>query len=191
MSGSAYPATTGAKPAVSAVWRGVTDQQPMMRGERIVDTNSYVAFLLIGTLLVVVDGQVIYRNGRRYLQQATRSHGTDSLTRLVTVLFHLGVLGVLALISTIDIPADTELEGVVLRLGIVLLVIAIAHWIAIAALSQVREREEYEELTAERSARRQAHEAAMAAGSHVTDPTVTPAYTGESATETLNRPQRY
>lgn len=156
------------------------------------DTNSYVAFLLIGTLLVLVDGQFIYRNGRRYLEQSTgnRNHGSDSLTRLVTVLFHLSVLGVLALISTIDIPADTETEGVVLRLGVVLLVIAVAHWIAIAALGRARDRDEFEEVTAERSARRQAHDAAMAAGTSVPDPTVTPAYNGESATEALNRQQR-
>lgn len=65
------------------------------------DTNSYMAFLLIGTLLVLIDGQIIYRNGRRFLKQATPHAPAESLVRLVTVLFHLGTLGVLALLSTI------------------------------------------------------------------------------------------
>lgn len=43
------------------------------------DTNSYVTFLLIGTLLVVVDGQVIYRNGRRLLRQSAPSASAESL----------------------------------------------------------------------------------------------------------------
>jgi hypothetical protein len=35
------------------------------------DTNAYVTFLLVGVLLVVVDGQIIYRSGRRYLEGPT------------------------------------------------------------------------------------------------------------------------
>jgi len=159
-----------------------------------VDTNSYVAFLLMGTLLVLIDGQIIYRNGRRFLKQATPNAPAESLVRLVTALFHLGTLGVLALLSTIDFPADNQTEGVVIRLGIILLVIGIAHWIALSALSRIRDREEFEEISAERDARRQAHEAAQRAqGTIVSDPTVHAAYTGESATE-LNRhqnPQQY
>lgn len=158
------------------------------------DTQSYLAFLLIGTVLVLVDGQIIYRNGRRFLRQST-GRTADSLTRLVTVLFHLTVLGVLALISTIDIPSDTPIEGVVFRLGIVLLVIAVAHWVAVAALSRIRDRQEFEAITAERAARRQAHEAATTGGTHVPEPETyaayDPAYTGESATEALDRAHRH
>jgi len=117
---------------------------PSVRKGRLVDNNSYLSFLLLGTMLVLIDGQIIYRGGRSYLHTA---YGNDnvagsSLARLVAVLFHLAVLGILALISTIDVPADTPLEGVVLRLGIVLLVLAIAHGIAIGALTRMRDREE-------------------------------------------------
>jgi hypothetical protein len=153
-----------------------------------VDTNSYMAFLLIGTLLVLIDGQIIYRNGRRFLKQATPNAPAESLVRLVTTLFHLGALGVLALLSTINFSADNSTEGVVIRLGIILLVIGIAHWIALSALSRIRDREEFEEISAERDARRQANDAAhRAQRTIVSEPTVHPAYTGESATE-LNRP---
>jgi len=154
------------------------------------DTSNYVAFLVIGTVLVLIDGQIIYRNGRRFLQQATPNAPAESLTKLVSVLFHLGTLGVLALISVIDI-GDYDAQGVVARLGIILIVLGIAHWIAVSALARIRDREEYEEYAnAERDARRKAHEAALRAqGTYVPEPTESPAYTGESATAVVNRQQ--
>lgn len=155
------------------------------------DDNSYIAFLVIGTLLVLIDGQIIYRNGRRYLQQATPNAPAEPQTRLVSVLFHLGTLGVLALISTIDFGVDDGPQGVVLRLGIILIVIGIAHWIAVAALARIRDREEFDEVSSEREARRQANDAAMRAqGTFVPEPSESPAYTGESATAVVNRQQQ-
>ncbi|MFL6118826.1 hypothetical protein [Actinophytocola sp.] len=156
------------------------------------DTNSYVAFLVIGTVLVLVDGQIIYRNGRRYLQQATPKPQASSLTTLVTVLFHLGSLGVLALLSTIDVPANDQAKGVVLRIGIILLLLGVAHWIAVSSLARIRDREEYETVNAEWEARRAAQRAADVAsvrevGTYVPEPTRNPAYTGESATAIVNR----
>jgi hypothetical protein len=157
-----------------------------------VDTNSYVTFLLVGALLVLVDGQVIYRSGRKFLQQSAPSASAESVTRLVTVLFHLVVLGVLALISVIDVPADTPLEGIVIRLGVVLIIIGIAHWVATIALTRIRDRQEFDEFAHEREARRVAHDQANAAyGTHVAEPTESPAYTGESATAAINRQHPY
>ncbi|HEY0451684.1 type II secretion system protein [Actinophytocola sp.] len=156
------------------------------------DTNSYLTFLLIGTLLVLVDGQIIYRNGRRFLQQSAPSASAESLTRLVSVLFHLVVLGVLALVSTIDVWTDKPVEGLVLRLGVVLIIIGIAHAVAITALTRIRDREEFDELAHEREARRLANEQANTAyGTRVPDPTESPAYNGESATSVVNRQQPY
>lgn len=158
------------------------------------DNSSYVAFLVIGVILVVVDGQVIYRNGRRFLQQAASKASAQSLTTLVSVLFHLGTLGVLALLSTVDVPADNQTEGLVIRLGIVLLVLGAAHWIAVTALGRIRDREEFETVTAEHQARRQADAAMRAQGTYVPEPTQNPdysgenpAYSGESATAIVNR----
>jgi hypothetical protein len=155
-----------------------------------VDTNSYVAFLLIGTVLVLLDGQVIYRNGRKFLQQSAPSASAESLTRLVSVLVHLAVLGVLALISTIDLPADNATEGIVMRLGVILIVLGIAHWISITALTRIRDRQEFDEVHLEREARRVANEQANAAyGTAVPAPAENPAYTGDSATAAINRQQ--
>jgi type VI protein secretion system component VasK len=114
------------------------------------DTNSYIVFLLLGVVLVGVDGQIIYRSGRRYLEE---SHGATeasaSMTRLVTALFHLTVLGLLALITTIDFGGDNPTEAVIVRLGVVLLMLAIAHGITIGVLTKVRARQKREGLAEE------------------------------------------
>ena len=120
------------------------------------DTNSYIAFLVLGVVLVAVDGQIIYRSGRRYLEH---SYGDPeagaSMTRLVTVLFHLAVLGLMLLISTINV-GSTPTEGVVMRLGIVLLLLALVHGLTIAILSRIRDRQLQERLADEMAANKQA-----------------------------------
>ncbi|MGH3547068.1 MAG: hypothetical protein ACRDQU_02875, partial [Pseudonocardiaceae bacterium] len=54
-------------------------------------------------LLVLIDGQILYRGGLGYLQKVYPADSARSVMQLVTVLFHLVVLGVLALISTLDV----------------------------------------------------------------------------------------
>ena len=112
------------------------------------DTNAYVAFLVVGILMVVLDGQIIYHSGKRYLEHAQGdSEAGASMGRLVAVLFHLVALGVLALLSTIDFPGGSSLPGVVGRLGVMLLVLAIVHGIALAVLARRREEQVVEDLT--------------------------------------------
>ncbi|MBC6445626.1 hypothetical protein [Actinokineospora xionganensis] len=72
------------------------------------------------------------------------------MARLVSVLFHLAVLGVLALLSTIDFSADSPIESVVIRLGVLLLVLAIGHAIAIKVLTRMRDRLDAEGMSARR-----------------------------------------
>lgn len=112
------------------------------------DTNAYVAFLVVGILMVAIDGQVIYHSGKRYLENA---HGNPeagaSMIRLITVLFHLVVLGVLALLSTIPFPGGSSLPSVVGRLGVTLLVVAVAHAIALSVLTRMREEQVVEDIT--------------------------------------------
>ncbi|MEV6909019.1 hypothetical protein [Amycolatopsis sp. NPDC051071] len=107
-------------------------------------TNAYVAFLVIGVALVMLDGLIIYQSGKRYLQgsQGDPAAGA-SMTWLVTVLFHLATLGVLALLSTVDI-GGSDLPGVVGRLGVLLLVLAIAHAITLSVLARIRGEQEAE-----------------------------------------------
>jgi hypothetical protein len=113
------------------------------------DTNSYIAFLVVGVILVAIDGQIIYRSGRKYLERSYGDSGAGtSMARLVTVLFHLVVLGLLMLVSTVDV-GETQTEGVVLRLGIVLLLLAAAHGVTIALLARIKEHQVQEQLAEE------------------------------------------
>lgn len=131
------------------------------------DTNSYLMFLLIGALLVVIDGQVIYRSGRKMLRQSTSDAGSaESQTKLVVVLFHLVSFGVLALASTIG--EWNTLTGVVARLGLLLLFLAVAHWAATTALSSMRDRES---ARSRRLARQQRREVG---GAEIGEPPVSP-----------------
>src|SRR6266496_4255383 len=108
------------------------------RKEFGMSTNAYLSFLAIGVVLVLLDGQVIYRSGRRYLEN---SYGdptaSASMTRLVTALFYIATLGILALISTFDL-GGSDLPGVVGRIGVLLLVLALAHGITIGVLAHIR-----------------------------------------------------
>jgi hypothetical protein len=114
------------------------------------DTNTYTWFLLIGVLMVVIDGQIIYRSGRRYLESSYGDpRASASMTRLIAVLFHLAVLGILALLSTIDMGGNT-MTVVVGKLGVMLLVLAIAHGITVAVLARIRDEQVGESLVTQR-----------------------------------------
>ncbi|ALG14359.1 hypothetical protein [Kibdelosporangium phytohabitans] len=113
------------------------------------DTNSYIAFLVMGVILVAIDGQIIYRSGRKYLERSYGDSGSGtSMARLVTVLFHLVVVGLLMLVSTVDV-GENQTEGVILRLGIVLLLLAAAHGVTIAILARIKEHQIQEQLAEE------------------------------------------
>jgi hypothetical protein len=127
-----------------------------------VDTDSLMLFLVVGVILVLADGFIIYRSGRRYLGDAYDDPGaSSSMNRLITVLFHLVVLGVLALLSIVDFGGDS-VQTVVAKLGVMLLVLALAHAVTIAILTRIRENQDFETVNARRSA---------AAGAPYHDPT--------------------
>lgn len=121
------------------------------------EPNAYLTFLVLGVILVAIDGQIIYWSGRRYLEESfgDPAAGT-SMTRLVAVLFHLVVLGLLMLISTLDLGGSNGIEAVVLRLGVVLLLLAVAHAATLGVLARIRDRQEQEKLTKATAERRRA-----------------------------------
>lgn len=109
--------------------------------------NAYLAFLVLGTGLTLLVGQMLIRSGRPYLQEVfAEPKVADSVTKLLAVLFHLLVLGVLALISTIDVPVEGTVQAVVTKLGVVLLVLGIAQGGTMLVLSKLRERRLAQEL---------------------------------------------
>ena len=112
--------------------------------------GTYVAFLVVGVILVLIDGRLIWRSGATYLEEVYPDKKVaDSVNRLVTVLFHFTVLGVLALISTMDIRYETAIETVVVRTGIMLLILAVAHGVTIWVLAKLRNRQRQQRMQEE------------------------------------------
>ena len=100
------------------------------------DTDSYIAFLVISTLLVVIDAVIITISGRKYLSDDEHPGTSIAASWLTTTLFSLIVLGLVALISTVDLPVDGSLQKLVTKLGLVLLLLAVAHAITMAVLTR-------------------------------------------------------
>jgi hypothetical protein len=106
-----------------------------------VNTSAYIAFLVVGTGLTLIVGQLLIRSGRPYLQEVFGDPKVaNSVLRLLAVLFHLLVLGVLAVISTFDVPVDGVIQAVITKLGVVLLVLGLAQGGTMMVLSRLRER---------------------------------------------------
>ena len=129
--------------------------------------DSYVTFLVLGIVLVVIDGQLIYHSGKGYLRRAYDDEQAGAMMRLTAVLFHLVVLGLLALVSIIDVDTGDPVKNVVVKLGVVLLLLALAHGVTMAILSRIRDRQMQQQLAdqmaeehriyEERQEERQAH----------------------------------
>lgn len=113
------------------------------------DTDSYIAFLVVSSLLVVIDAVIITISGRRYLSDDDHPGRSVAASWLITTLFSLIVLGLVALISTVDLPVDGPLQKLVTKLGLVLLLLAVAHAITMAILTRYRAEERQEDLAAE------------------------------------------
>ena len=113
------------------------------------DTDSYIAFLVVSTVLVVIDAVIITISGRKYLSDDDHPGISLAASWLTTTLFTLIVLGLVALISTVDLPVEGSLQKTVTKLGIVLLLLAVAHAITMAILTRYRGKERQEHLAEE------------------------------------------
>lgn len=110
-------------------------------------TGAYVLFLVIGIVAIVVDGQFLRRSGAAYLEEVfAEPRAADSYNRLVAVLFHLTLLGVLALISVVEFPTADPITDVVSHIGVLLLVMALAHGITTWAFARARLRQREQRL---------------------------------------------
>lgn len=105
------------------------------------DLGTYLVVLVLGIGLALVVGQVLLRTGQAILEEALGDQRVArSVNRLFAVLFHLGALGVLALISTIGVPVDGTVQTVVTKLGIILLILGVAHGLLMLTLARIRAR---------------------------------------------------
>jgi uncharacterized membrane protein HdeD (DUF308 family) len=115
----------------------------------VVDSNlaGYLTFVAVGAALTVVVGRLLIRSGQVYLEEAFGDQRmATSANRLLAVLFHLVMLGVLAIISTVDVPVDGVAQAVVTKLGVVLLVLGAGHGATMLGLSRLRSRRRAQEL---------------------------------------------
>lgn len=113
------------------------------------NANGYVAFLVLGVALVLIDGQLISRSGRGYLRKVYEPEAARSMIHLVVGLFHLVVLGLLALLSLINVDTGLPVRDVVVKLGVLLLLLAGAHGFTITILMRIRDRRWREQVSDE------------------------------------------
>ena len=111
---------------------------------------QYIALLVVSVILTFVVGQLLVTAGEPFLSEVFHDKAvTRSVNLLLSVLFYLITLGVLAIISIVNIGnlQDQPLQSFVLRLGIVLLVLGIAYGISMLVLIRVRERRKADEIS--------------------------------------------
>ena len=105
--------------------------------------TQYITLLVVSIALTFLVGRLLITAGEPFLQEVFRDQKvTRSVNLLLSVLFHLITLGVLAIISGIDLGPDEPVQRFVSRLGVVLLVLGIAYGISMLVLIRVRERRE-------------------------------------------------
>lgn len=114
------------------------------------DTGMYVTLLAVAIALTFLVGRLLVTAGEPFLQEVFQDTSvTRSVNLLLSVLFHLITLGVLAIISVIDITGGQEpLQTFVVKLGVVLLVLGISYGISMLVLIRVRERRRADQVSA-------------------------------------------
>ena len=145
------------------------------------DTAMYITLLVVAIVLTFLVGRLLVTAGEPFLQEVFQERSvTRSVNLLLSVLFHLITLGVLAIITVVDFASDMEpLQQFVVKLGVVLLILGLAYGVSMLVLIRVRERrraaqisEEVQERLAERAAPRPVVDPAIAP---TIAPTIAPA----------------
>ena len=114
------------------------------------DTAEYVTLLVISILLTVAVGRILMMSGQPFLKEVFHDEKvTTSVNRLLNVLFHLITIGVLTIISVWSIDVGTQLQNMVVKLGIVLIVLGVAYGISMLVLIRVRQQRKADEIAEE------------------------------------------
>ncbi|GAA5123731.1 hypothetical protein [Pseudonocardia adelaidensis] len=112
------------------------------------EMTQYIVLLAVSVALTFVVGRLLVRAGEPFLQEVFHDEKvTRSVNLLLSVLFHLVTLGVLAIISVSDVTGDNALQTFVVKLGVVLLTLGIAYGISMLVLIRVRERRRAAEIS--------------------------------------------
>ena len=89
------------------------------------ETGMYVTLLVVGIALTFLVGRLLVTAGEPFLEEVFQDTSvTRSVNLLLSVLFHLITLGVIAIASVVNIgPQDSLLQEFVVKLGVVLLLL--------------------------------------------------------------------
>jgi hypothetical protein len=105
------------------------------------DTAEYITLLVISIVVTLAVGRMLAMSGEPFLQEVFEDQKvTRSVNNLLSVLFHLITIGVLTIISVWSIDVGTQLQTMVLKIGIVLIVLGVAYGISMLVLIRIRER---------------------------------------------------
>jgi hypothetical protein len=111
-------------------------------------TEQTLVLLALAIALTIVVGRILLVAGQPFLEEVFRDAAVArSVNRLLAVLFHLITLGVLAIISTVEVPVDGVLNTLVTKTGIILLIVGIAYGISMLVLVRIRERRRAAEIS--------------------------------------------
>jgi predicted lipid-binding transport protein (Tim44 family) len=114
------------------------------------DTAEYVTLLVISIVVTVAVGRLLVLSGQPFLQEVFQNEKvTTSVNRLLSVLFHLITIGVLTIISVWSFDTGTQLQNMVVKFGIILIVLGIAYGISMLVLIRVRERRRADKISEE------------------------------------------
>jgi hypothetical protein len=105
------------------------------------DTAEYITLLVISIVITVAVGRILAMSGQPFLQEVFNNDKVSrSVNNLLSVLFYLITIGVLTIISVWNIDVGTQLQNMVVKLGMVLIVLGIAYGISMLVLIKIRER---------------------------------------------------
>ena len=136
------------------------------------DTAEYITLLVISIVITIAVGQVLMMSGQPFLQEVFQDEKvTSSVNRLLSVLFYLITIGVLTIISVWSVDIGSQLQNMVVKLGIVLIVLGIAYGVSMLVLMRVLERRRADQISEEVQLKLSDH----GVSTHpVTNPTTTP-----------------
>lgn len=113
------------------------------------ETANYLLVLVAGTGLTITVGTILQRYGRAVLTAAYPESRARGLASLVTVGYFLFALGILSLISTIDIPVTGVIQTFITKIGVVLIILGLSYAGALVLLGRLRQYKQRAELDAD------------------------------------------
>jgi hypothetical protein len=117
-------------------------------GASMNDISQYILLLVVAVVLTFVVGRLLVNAGEPFLLEVFHDRKvTRSVNLLLSVLFHLVTLGVLAIVSVIDFDAGGVLQTFIARLGVVLLILGIAYGVSMLVLIRIRAARRASEIT--------------------------------------------